>query len=48
MLQRGTVRKAAGGVYDVELDEGGVVAAAQRGRLNISLLYNNPIPPEKE
>ncbi len=35
MLQRGTVRKAAGGVYDVELDEGGVVAAALRGRLKM-------------
>src|SRR5690606_41717790 len=35
VLQRGTVRKAAGGVYAVELDEGGVVAAALRGRLKM-------------
>lgn len=35
MLQRGTVRKAAGGVYEVELDEGGVVAATLRGRLKL-------------
>lgn len=35
MLQRGTVRKAAGGVYEVELDEGGVVAATLRGRLKM-------------
>lgn len=35
MLRRGTVRRAAGGVYEVELDEGGVVQAALRGRLKL-------------
>lgn len=33
MLHRGTVRRAAGGIYEVELDVGGVVDAVLRGRL---------------
>jgi len=32
---RGTVRRAAGGVYDVELESGEVVAAVLRGRLKL-------------
>ncbi len=35
MLHRGTVRRAAGGVYEVELDAGGVVQAVLRGRLKL-------------
>lgn len=35
MRYRGTVRRAAGGVYDVELESGEVVAAVLRGRLKL-------------
>ncbi|HEX6939124.1 MAG TPA: ribosome small subunit-dependent GTPase A [Longimicrobiales bacterium] len=35
MLQRGRIRRAAGGVYEVELDDGGVVSATLRGRLKL-------------
>lgn len=43
--ERGTVRRAAGGVYEVELEGGAVVRAALRGRLKLEQRTGDRVVP---
>ncbi|MBI4408976.1 MAG: ribosome small subunit-dependent GTPase A, partial [Gemmatimonadetes bacterium] len=45
LRRRGIVRKAAGGVYDVELDGGDVVSATLRGRLKLEQRTGERVVP---